>query len=456
MDDTFVLPVTDKKDAMRKCFYAFIALTIVTISCTQEKDIDEDLQFAINTAPYSRGMAFYELPESTEFSKIPQDPRNRITASKVELGKLLFHETGFGTVGNFEQLRGSYSCASCHHAGAGFQANMPQGIGDGGIGFGLNGEGRIAARDIEVSKVDVQPVRTPTVLNSAYQTNMLWNGQFGALGVNEGTNHLWPDDTPIATNRLGYDGVETQAIAGLTVHRQMVDETTVTELGYKEMFDEAFPDFTLNRRYSLETAGLAIAAFERTVLANEAPFQRWIKGDLGAMTELEKEGAILFFTKGKCTTCHNGPSLAKMEFHAIAMDDFNPSEVLNFSTDDPSTLGRASFTKDEEDEYKFKVPQLYNLRTSPFFGHGASFNSIREVIEYKNIAVPQNPNVSASKISEHFVPLRLKEEEVTALTAFIKNGLHDPNLQRYVPSSVLSGGCIPNNDWMSKDDLGCN
>ena len=163
------------------------------------------------------------LPASDDFSKIPQDPLNPLTTEKVELGKLLFHETGIALAPMQEFAEGTFSCASCHFAGAGFQAGRFQGIGDGGIGFGINGEGRTKGALYQGDELDVQPIRSPTIMNGAYQKNMLWNGQFGATGLNEGTEAAWTTGTPKENNFLGFEGLETQAIAGLGVHRMVMD-----------------------------------------------------------------------------------------------------------------------------------------------------------------------------------------------------------------------------------------
>jgi len=438
-------------------FCGILCLCLFLASCADDsaEGLDKDVRFAINTAQGSRGLDFYKLPSEQDLRSIPQDPKNPLTVPKIRLGQQLFHESGFATAGSFPELAGTYSCASCHHAAAGFQANMAQGIGDGGIGFGSFGEGRMPDRMVEMSKIDVQPLRSPSALNSAYQTNLLWNGQFGATHVNEGTDHLWPDNTPIAKNRLGFEGVEIQAIAGLGVHRHKIDRASIVDLGYKEMFDRAFANMPEGQRYNEIQAGLAIAAYERTLLASGAPFQKWLNGDVNAMSEAQKEGAILFFGKGQCTTCHNGPGLASMEFHAIGAMDFNPANVFNFDVSDPANLGRGSFTKDPSDNYKFKVPQLYNLKDSPFYGHGASFTSVRDIIAYKNEAISENENVSPDQLSPLFVPLKLSVEEINLLTSFVEEALYDPNLVRYVPSSIVSGNCFPNNDWASKADMGC-
>lgn len=431
-------------------------------ACQKDKSLTSQLDTQLENALTQWGGTDYtsdfQLPMETELDQIPADPRNPLTPDKVALGKLLYHETGLGIAPNKAIGEGTYSCASCHLAAAGFQAGRVQGIGEGGIGLGIKGEGRVKSPAYEGKDIDVQPIRSPAALNVAYQRNMLWNGQFGATAANIGTEAQWTAGTPKENNHLGYEGIETQAIAGLTVHRMLVNPDIVTQLGYKSMFDQAFPDWQGPERYSMETAGLAIAAYERTLLANQAPFQRWLRGELSAMSEMEKEGAVLFFGKANCATCHKGPALNSEAFYAYGMGDLDQNAEDIFSTL-PSALehlGRGGFTGRSSDHYKFKVPQLYNLADSPFFGHGSTFRSIREVVAYKNEAVKQNVRVPEQALAPHFQPLGLSEEEIDAIAAFLESGLYDPDLKRYQPSSVNSGNCIPNNDSMSREHAGCN
>ena len=441
---------------MKHLIHILLISSVIFTACGDDKEediIDNQLQEAlINTG---QNLDFYKLPNSTDYNQIPQDPNNPISEAKVELGKLLFHESAFSTEGEFPITKTEYSCASCHHAAAGFQSGLAQGIGEGGEGFGLMGEGRIRNSLCEPSLCDVQPIRTPTVLNGAYQPLMLWNGQFGATDLNEGTDAYWTPDTPKETNNLGFEGLETQAIAGLTVHRIGITPETVVEHSYKELFDNAFGEMDESERYSTITAGLAIAAYERTVMSNQSPFQLYLNGNTLALTDNQKEGAALFFGKAECYTCHTGPSLAKMEFHALGMNEFNPSEVIHYDPEDPAQFGRFTFTTDEAHKYQFKTPQLYNLKGLKFFGHGASLNSIKEVIEYKNNGIAENANIPQSVLSSEFKPLGLSETEIDKITDFIENGLYDDNLDRYVPGALPSGNCFPNNDEVSKADLGC-
>ncbi|MFP4471239.1 MAG: cytochrome-c peroxidase, partial [Bacteroidales bacterium] len=293
------------------------------------------------------------------------------------------------------------------------------------------------------------------VMNSAYQQVMLWNGQFGATGPNAGTEHLWKPGTPLEMNFLGYEGVETQAIAGMTVHRLDIVHDFVYGCEYREMFDAAFPEVPEIKRYTKITAGLAMAAYGRTVLSNRAPFQDYLKGDYYAMTEDQKQGALLFFGKANCVACHTGPALNSMEFHALGMMDLMGEDFLGPAPDVRTQKGRGGFTGNPDDDYKFKVPQLYGLRAARHFGHGASFYDLHAVVEYKNIAIKENPRVPDSQLAEEFVPLNLTKSEIKQLVTFIEDALNDKELYRYAPESLPSGLCFPNNDEQSRIDLGC-
>jgi len=409
-------------------FIGLMALFIVSCSPdespgTSASSIDLELEAALRDVSNGVGKDHFKLPNSNDLSAIPQDPKNPLSPVKIELGRRLFHETGIGTAGKIEGTSQTFSCASCHFA---------------------------------MDSIDQQPLKSPAALNTAYQEAMLWNGQFGATGINAGTEENWPAGTPIAINELGYEGVEVQAIAGLGVHRLEADNDLCKEM-YGPLFQAAFPDFPAERQVSTETAGLAIAAYERTIMANQAPFQRWLAGNSNAMNDQQKRGALVFFQEANCATCHNGPALNSMSFHAYGMNDLdaNVESVFNIPAEDGSRLGRGGFTKNEADNYKFKTPQLYNLANSPFYGHGSTFRSIKEVVTYKNNGVAENENVPASQLASEFIPQNLSEAQIDDLVVFLENGLNDPDLFRYQPNNLASGNCFPNNDMVSRVDIGC-
>lgn len=440
---------------------SIVACSLVLVGCDDDEvnsSLDTELAATLDDLGGLEGKEFFALPASTDFNSIPQDPNNPITTDKVTLGKALFHETAIALDPRIAGSEETYSCASCHHAGAGFQAGVQQGIGEGGSGFGSFGAGRLPSASYTETDMDVQPIRTPTAMNGSYQELMLWNGQFSGTGGNLGTEAQWTVGTPKHVNTLGYQGLETQAIAGLTVHRMVIDKDKLFTYGYKALFDAAFPDFPEADRYTAETAGLAIAAFERTMMSNEAPFQKWLAGQEDAMSENEKAGALLFFGKANCVSCHTGPALNSMEFHALGMGEFEGPGVYGVATGDVADAGkgRGSFTQDPADDFKFKVPQLYNLTSSPFYGHGGNFTTLKSVIEYKNNAVSENSRVPSTQLATDFVPLNLTDAEMNLLVEFLEKSLYDNNLSRYEPAELPSGMCFPNADAQSKIDLGCN
>lgn len=459
---------------MKRLLYYYFSLTLILIlffSCQKDGDItnignnpslsglDLELMDALEDAGGIKGAGHFLLPESNDLDNIPQDPRNPLSNVKIELGKKLFYETGLAVNPNNSSSEGTYSCASCHVPGSCFQAGIKQGIGEGGIGFGYAGEGRLPNEDYEISDLDIQPIRTPTAMHVAYNRTSLWNGQFGAIGPNEGTEASWTTDTPKETNFMGYEGTETQAIAGLKVHRMGVNMNLIASTYYRDLFDMAFPDFDASERYTRETIGLAIAAYERTIIANRAPFQQWLRGESESITEEQKLGALLFFGKAGCNDCHDGPALNSESFFALGMkdldgegfyDSFDTAEIQN------TAKGRGGFTGNSEDDYKFKTPQIYSLKAMNFLGHGASFTSIRDIIAYKNVGIVENVDVPESQLAEEFRPLGLTDEEVEQLTDFVENALNDDEISRYVPITVASGNCFPNNDAQSQADMGCD
>ncbi len=446
---------------MKKMIILGVALLLFSCKNDDEyialqSELDIELKTALITISKEQGLSYFVLPNSNDYSKIPQDPKNPITKAKVDLGKLLLHETALGTNPKIKEMKGTYSCASCHQASAGFSSGLRQGIGECGVGFGSNGNGRVINPNVPVDSVDIQPLRSPTILNVAYQDVMLWNGQFGGTGTNAGTEANW---TNIQENFLGFEGIEIQAIKGQGVHRLLIDNDFVNAHGYKAMFDTAFAEVEESNRYTTLNAALAMAAYERTLLTNKSPWQEWLKGQNEAMTDSEKEGALVFFGQGKCYECHTGPALNDKNFYSFGMGDFdnsNKAVVLDETGFENVRKGRGGFTKNPDDDYKFKTPTLYNLIDNGFYGHGGTFTSVKDVIVYKNQGVPQSTEVPAEHLAPQFGNINLTQKQINDLTLFIENALRDPQLERYVPNTVNSGLCFPNNDEASITDLGCN
>ena len=458
-----------------------LTATVVLADDTQVS-LSVELEKAITAHSGGHGLSAFRMPASTDYRDIPQDPDNPITKEKARLGQLLFHEAAVATEGTELERTQTWSCASCHHLAAGFKAGILQGIGDGGTGFGLSGEARrlvagldASAPDGDSTKPDVQPIASPTVLNTAYQDVMLWNGSFGNApgSVNEGIAHI-SDAGPeaILANTFGLSGLETQALAGTKVHRLRFDNWSIVQSNseYRYLYEKAYPNgdsgVIPNNGTTVSSAALgaakAIAAYERTVLSNYAPFQKWLTGEKNAMTPTQLRGGLLFFGKAGCVSCHTGPALSSRVaasenemFFAVGFNDFDPNHPqIHGAVDDDTKKGRGGFTGVPSDNYKFKIPQLYNLADSQTLGHGSSFRSVREVIEYKNNGIAENP-MSADNLAEKFTPLFLNSQEIDDLTAFVEEALYDKWLHRYVPSRLPSSACFPVADFQSAVELEC-
>lgn len=444
---------------MRKIYVFTAIVATVLFACKHEplwSPLDIELLEAISTNSKTGSASYFVLPNSDDFANIPQSPVNPLTHEKIELGKMLFFESAFGVEAKHTSGMATFSCSSCHVPAAGFRPNRVQGIADGAYGFGQNGEAREKRLEYGEQEIDAQGARPLSVLNVAYVTNSMWNGSFGSDGVNAGTENMWGVFDPgTAVNNEHLGALEGQNIEGLKTHRLLFNRELVEFYGYKPYFDAAFGDVPEEDRYTRKTASFAISAYLRNLMCTEAPFQRWLKGEDDAMTEEQKRGALLFFGKAGCYRCHNEPNLGSITFHALGVEDLFENGGLKTSESDRRNLGRGGFTGKTEDMYRFRVPQLYNLGDSGPYFHGSSKNSLREVVEYFNNGIPENPRVPSSQISPFFTPLNLTISEMSDLEIFLRDGLRDPNLQRYVPEKVLSGFCFPNNDEQSRRDLGC-
>jgi cytochrome c peroxidase len=236
---------------------------------------------------------------------LPAD--NSMTPEKIELGKMLFFEPRISS-------SGVISCATCHNPALGYTDRIPRAVGH---------DGQVGERN------------TPTVLNSGFFGAQFWDGRAGTL--------------------------EEQALGPIEAEVEMampIGEAIARIAGfdtYRDHFADAFPDDADPIR--AENVALSLAAFQRTLNTPNAPLDRWLAGDEGAMTEAQKRGMAAFVDRG-CLACHAGPALTDSQFHVIQVPG---------STD----LGRFLVTGEEQDRHAFKTPTLRNVAvTYPYFNNG--------------------------------------------------------------------------------------
>lgn len=416
----------------------------------------------------SRLRAAIERHGLTPLSRPRRDPHPRI-----HLGMRLFHDPVLS--GNRDT-----SCATCHQRVSSSADAMPLGIGTGARGVGRNrrqGSGRILLRN------------TPAVFNLGHDDEfpMFWDSrvsyskksrsfQTPEPGLN-GYHPLHPQRRhPIA--RVLDSSLAAQAMFPPVSHDEMRGQPGENEIAdaadnfeawkrltarvlkrsdYLEQLQRAYPDVKAPSDFNFGHIATAIAAFERHHFAAiDTPYDRYLRGDDGALTDRQKRGAVLFVNRGRCVECHAGALLSNGGTFGVAVPQIGTRELLE--RDDK---GRAEVFQPPWDKerylYAFRVPPLRNVGLTAPYMHNGAFTTLEDVVRhYSN---PQRsfhsyryaPERYASHYSEAMFadgddarnasrieridhrlmpPPGFSDTEVAALTDFLENALTDPAWER--------------------------
>ncbi len=249
----------------------------------------------------------------------PALPGNPATLAKVELGKMLYFDP---------RLSASHaiSCNSCHSVGLGGVDAQETSIGHHWQRGGRN---------------------APTVFNAVFNTAQFWDGRAKDLEAQAGG----PMVNPIE-------------MASPTAH---VAAQLAAIPGYVTAFRAAFPDES--SPVTLANAQKAIAVFEAVLITPNAPFDKFLKGEVAALTATEKSGLRLFMDKG-CVACHRGINIGGSMYAPFGIVEKPGASILP-----PGDKGRIMVTKTASDEYVFKVPTLRNIAlTAPYFHSGKAWD----------------------------------------------------------------------------------
>ena len=173
--------------------------------------------------------------------------------------------------------------------------------------------------------------------------------------------------------------------------------------GYRKQFEAIFPDGV-----TAQNVARALAAFQRTILAGETPYDRFRGGHANALEGEIGVGSGIFFGKAHCGNCHIAKVYTDHQFHNIGTG-LSPSG---------QEKGLAAHTGRNEDIGKFRTPLLRDLAlTAPYF-HDGSKATLEEVVDFYNDGGGKNPNLDS-----HIVPLKLTDAEKQALVKFLREGL---------------------------------
>lgn len=405
---------------------------------------------------------------------------------KIYLGMVLFYDKILSGNENI-------SCATCHHSLTDTGDGLSLPVGEGGNGLGV-------ARDTSTGTTDAiherVPRNAPFVFNLGasefvemfHDGRVAWNGSYfdspagaqlppgleSALAVQA----MFPvtsgaemagqvvDGTPENTIAAAADAGNLGGPSG--VWEQLADRLKANG-EYVALFQAAYPEIdTEGSNINYVHAANAIAAYEDAAFrAINSPFDQYLRGDLGALSENAKNGMDLFYGAAGCSECHSGPLQTDHGYHAIAMPQIGPGK--GDGSDGLGDFGREQVTGDPADRYRFRTPSLRNTALTGPWGHAGAYNNLKAVVRHHlhpkrslrrydrtqavlptagelldelDFAHMDNPaNVAAIARACEIVKIKLTSQEVADLIAFL-HALTDPaslDLRGTVPPSLPSG-----------------
>ena len=288
---------------------------------------------------------------------VPYPADNPLTQAKLTLGKELFFDTAFSG-------SRTISCGTCHRPDLAW------------------GDGRARAKGEDPKPL---ALRSPTLIDVAWTERLGWDGKFRNL--------------------------EAVAFAPITAPKNMnLSEAALLarlneSSSYPAEFAAAFDDGQINRR-NIE---LALATFERSIVAAPSPFDAWIDGDDAAMDDSAKRGFGLFIGKANCAACHSGWNFTDGSFHDIG---------TAVGTD----IGRGRlFPTSEKLRFAFKTPTLRDVGMRPPYMHDGSVPTLAAVVDLYDKGGIERPSRS-----ELIHPLGLTRDEKRDLVAFLNSLTGEP------------------------------
>lgn len=286
---------------------------------------------------------------------VPAD--NPTSFEAVELGKQLFFDP---------RLSGdnTKSCTSCHLPEKAFTDGLSRARGAGGKQLTRN---------------------TPSLLNVGFYSAYFWDGRAASLE----DQALVPIQSPDEMNQNLND---------------LEKELNVIP-GYRSEFQRVFGSGTTRANIAK-----ALAAFQRTLISRNSPFDRFLAGATNALSEDARRGWELFKGDAGCIRCHNGPNLSDGKFYrlGIGLDD----------------RGRGAITGQRRDIFAFRTPALRDVaRTAPYM-HDGSLETLSNVVEFYYRGVPKQLPDGSPLDTEGL--LGQSYSEVSAVVAFLESLTGEP------------------------------
>jgi len=326
--------------------------------------------WALAGVPAHAQQAWHALP-----AHAPEPASNVGTPARVDLGRMLFFDKRLSE-------SATVSCASCHNLKDGGADHLSSSLGVHGQRDGRN---------------------ALTVWNVAFMTSYFWDGRAASLEEQAAAQLLNPLD--MGMKDMDYVTARLQGIAG-----------------YRPAFERAFGG---GDAVSAENAVKAIAAFERTLVTADTPYDRFANGDQSALNEAQRRGMHAFEQAG-CSRCHQGPAFdgpaLRVGTAFIMKFPTNPRSPFVASYDLRKDEGRYEWTGKEADRSRWRVASLRNLRYTAPYMHNGSVETLADAVRV----------MGSTELGRTFT-----DAEVSDLVAFL-NALSGPLPD--VPEPVLPGG----------------
>lgn len=290
--------------------------------------------------------ALYRRPSET-----PYPESNTPSTAKVDLGRKLFFDTRLSGSGRI-------SCATCHRPDLGWSDGRARSVGEGG-------------REMDL--------RSPTLLNVAWVPRPGWDGKFRSI-----------------------EAVTFRAItaeSNMNLSEAEVIARLQADPDYARDFEAAFGEGGITKG----RVEMALATFQRLIVSGEAPFDRWVAGDEGAIPAAAKRGFALFNGRAGCAACHSGWALTDSSFHDIG-------------TAEGADIGRGRlFPGSVTLRYAFKTPTLRDVAGRAPYMHDGSLPTLEAVIDLYD-----RGGIARESRSEAIRPLGLDAGEKADLVAFLR------------------------------------
>ncbi len=323
----------------------------------------------------------------------PVPAYNPLTEEKVSLGRILFFDRRLS-------INDTFSCAICHIPEQGFTNNEIQ--------TAIGVEGRSGKRN------------APTVYNSGYLKMMFHDGREDSLEQQVWAPFLARNE--MANPSIGYVINKIKAIPD-----------------YDGLFEKAFD----GRGPTMETVGMALASYQRTLNAADSPFDRWHFGkQQDAVSESVKRGFEVFTGKGQCSVCHlihedyalfadnqlhntglgyetsmgSNSTTTRVQLAPGVFADLDNKIIRSVSKAKLNDVGRYEVTENPNDRWKFLTPMLRNVALTAPYMHDGSMQSLREVMEFYNQGGVEN-----ELLSPLIKPLDLSDQEIDDVIEFLKS-----------------------------------